>query len=103
MLRRWMLFVDGENLTIRGQEFASKNSLGLKAGNYWTKDCFLWMPNPHPLKRPHCRSGEIESLEERGLRAYYYTSVVGDDSTLIDVQESLWKLGFTPKVFKKQK
>jgi uncharacterized LabA/DUF88 family protein len=98
-----MLFVDGENLTIRGQEFASNNNLILKAGTYWKQDCFLWMPNPHPLKRPHCLTGEIETLEERGLRAYYYTSVVGDESLLREVNESLWKLGFAPKVFKKQK
>jgi hypothetical protein len=30
MLRRWMLFVDGENLTLRGQKFATKNNLTLK-------------------------------------------------------------------------
>jgi integrase len=71
MLRRWMLFIDGENFTIRGQEFASKNNLTLKAGDYRKKDCFLWMPNPRPLKRPDCITGEVEALDPDGLRAYW--------------------------------
>jgi uncharacterized LabA/DUF88 family protein len=101
MLRRWMLFVDGENLTIRGQEFASRNSLALKAGNYWKKDCFLWMPNPRPLKRPSCSSGEIEVIEPDGIRGYYYTSFVGDYPEIDQAEISLRKIGFAPKVFKK--
>jgi NYN domain len=103
MLRRWMLFIDGENLTCRGQDFASREGLALQAGEYWKKDCFLWMPGLRPLKRPDFGKGEGETLQPDGIRAYYYTSVVGDESVLAGVQESLWKIGFTPKVFKKQK
>jgi|HubBroStandDraft_1064217.scaffolds.fasta_scaffold11268_4 hypothetical protein len=100
--RRWMLFVDGENFTIRGQEFATKNNLGLKAGDYWKKDCFLWMPNPHPLKRPHCPTGEVQALDVDGIRAYYYTSLQADHSEIDQTEKVLRKIGFAPKVFKKE-
>ncbi|MGA2814405.1 MAG: NYN domain-containing protein [Candidatus Acidiferrum sp.] len=96
-----MLFVDGENLTIRGQEFASKNKLALTDGTYWRKDCFLWMPNPRPLQRPHCMSGEADALESEALRAYYYTSLVGSHDDLENTEISLRGIGFAPKVFKK--
>ncbi len=102
MPRRRMLFVDGENFTIRGQEFASKNNLGLKTGDYWKKDCFLWMPNPRPLKRPHCITGEVEALEPDGIRAYYYASLQGDYPEIDQTEISLRRIGFAPKVFKKE-
>lgn len=96
-----MLFVDGENFTIRGQNKASQLDLSLTEGPYFKKDCFLWMPNPHPLQRPSSITGEVNVLESSGLRAYYYTSVVGSHDDVRSVEESLWKIGFTPKVFKK--
>ena len=43
-LRRWMMFVDGENFTIRGQHLAGSNSLTLAAGSHYEKDVFLWFP-----------------------------------------------------------
>jgi len=96
-----MLFVDGENLTIRGQEFASKNHLTLKEGPYWKKDVFLWMANPRPLQRPYCITGEVEALESEAIRAYYYTSLIGSPDDLENAEISLRKIGFAPKVFKK--
>jgi len=102
MLRRWMLFIDGENLTLRGQEFASKNNLTLKAGDYWKKDCFLWMPNPRPLKRPHCITGEVEALDPDGIRAYYYASLQADYPEIDQTETVLRRVGFAPKVFKKE-
>jgi hypothetical protein len=41
---KWMLFVDGENFTIRGQELADKRSIVLTEGRYYCKDTFLWVP-----------------------------------------------------------
>ncbi len=99
--RKWMLFVDGENFTIRGQNKAAELNQSLKEGPYFKKDCFLWMPNPRPLHRPFSATGESDVLESTGLRAYYYTSVVGSDEVVTGVRESLWTIGFTPKVFKK--
>jgi uncharacterized LabA/DUF88 family protein len=102
MLRRWMLFVDGENLTFRGQKFATKNNLTLKAGDYWKEDCFLWMPNPRPIKRPHCITGEVEALDPDGIRAYYYASLQADHPEIDQTEKVLRKIGFAPKVFKKE-
>jgi hypothetical protein len=33
-----MVFVDGENFTIRGQEFAKKKGIQLESGEYWSED-----------------------------------------------------------------
>jgi NYN domain len=99
--RKWMLFVDGENFTIRGQTKATEVGPSLKEGPYFKKDGFLWMPNSRPLERPYCIRGEVTMLEYTGIRAYYYTSIVGSHEDVDTVRESLWKIGFTPKVFKK--
>jgi len=43
--REWMLFVDGENLTIRGQKLcAAQPGLDLIEGANYKRDCFLWFP-----------------------------------------------------------
>lgn len=99
--RKWMLFVDGENLTFRGQTKASETSLRLQEGGYFQKDSFLWMANARPVSLPEDPMGFVATLEQLGLRGYYYTSVVGDDEKLKGVEECLWRIGFTPKVFKK--
>jgi uncharacterized LabA/DUF88 family protein len=99
--RKWMLFVDGENFTIRGQKKATELNLSLAEGPYHKKDVLLWMPNPRPLQRPSSFSGEVNVLESTGLRAYYYTSVVGSHDDVKTIEESLWKIGFAPKVFKR--
>jgi uncharacterized LabA/DUF88 family protein len=102
-LKRWMKFVDGENFTIRGQEvLASKNMIMKQAEKrgVWRKDTFLWFPNAFATDtvtrgRSH--------LETNAIRAYYYTSVVGDDVALQTVQTQLRTLGFSPSVFKRLK
>jgi len=43
------------------------------------------------------------SLEPTAIRAYYNTSVVGDEQRFKLVEQSLWQNGFLAKVFKKQK
>jgi uncharacterized LabA/DUF88 family protein len=60
------------------------------------------MPNARPIgHHPVSASGEVRVLEETGLRAYYYTSIVGNEEIMKEVEESIWEIGFTPKVFKK--
>src|ERR671936_652798 len=99
-LRRWMMFVDGENLTIRAQEFCQQNSITLQEGDYYRRDNFVWFPNRWtPTENPHMRNLDYE-LQPRGIRAYYYASVQGDDVRLREVREQLWRIGFTPEVFK---
>lgn len=102
-LRRWTLFVDGENVTIRGQVAAKARGIILAPGRYYQQDVFLWLP-----RRIHATRGITTNL--RGLsiraaaeRAFYYTSVSGDSNALMHVQEALWDLGFKPEVFKKQR
>lgn len=97
-MSRWMLFVDGENFTIRGQDFARKTGLELVAGTYWQADVYLWFPE--------CGAGPFYGLHpERPmvepLRAHYYTTAVGDQNALDLVREKVWSLRFSPSVFKK--
>jgi hypothetical protein len=40
--KRWMVFVDGENFTIRLQNVASAEGIALVDGPYAEKDFFAW-------------------------------------------------------------
>ena len=99
-LRRWMMFVDGENLAIRAQQFAAKQSgLKLTEGTHYLKDVFVWLPGLSAtdafLNLPGVR------IQRHAIRSYYYTSVVGDAVRIQSVKAALWDLGFHPEVFKK--
>lgn len=99
--RRWkMLFVDGENMAIRGSKVASEHGVTLTAGPQYMKDVFIWMPGlsaTHVLAQP--KKGN--QLEKFAIRAHYYTSLVGDDKKLHDVKRDLRVIGFHAQVFKK--
>jgi uncharacterized LabA/DUF88 family protein len=94
---RSMVFVDGENLTIRGQALASAHSLDLEVDpQFFLRNVFAWLPKYPP------DNVVMNTLGARGLlRSYYYTSVVGDDAKMVEVRDSLRKLRFDPQVFKK--
>lgn len=96
----WMLFVDGENFTIRAQEFASaQGRLPLREGELFKPDCFLWFPGQEAR---HSRIVQQTPLVRTlAVRAFYYTSVQGDDQAIQMVTEHLWKMGFSGYVFKK--
>lgn len=94
----WMAFIDGENLTIRAQNVAAKSGVQLIEGRDYKKDCFVWLPGVHATGR--IASAPIQ-LQTYALRAYYYTSLVGDTPLLDDIAQSLWQLGFNPQVFKR--
>jgi uncharacterized LabA/DUF88 family protein len=100
-LRRWMLFVDGENLTIRAQKLAQKNNVSLTEGGYYRKDVFIWLP------KLDARISLVDHapipIQRNAIRAYYYTSMVGDEVQIASVRRALWDLGFNPEVFKKDK
>jgi uncharacterized LabA/DUF88 family protein len=95
-----MMFVDGENFTVRGERFASESGLTLTEGPRYQKDTFLWLPNVQPTYALD-RSKIKASLSPRGIRAYYYTSMKADDPAVAATREKLWSLDFTPAVFKK--
>lgn len=99
-LRRWMMFVDGENLTFRAQDFWAARNRSQPESHLYRKDTFVWLPGKTPTDNPGFANMEYE-LQPRAIRAYYYTSVQGDDQKLREVREALWKLGFQPEVFKK--
>ena len=100
-LRRWMMFIDGENFCIRGQEFAAKNQLELKEGPAYLRDTFLWFPDRQgTLVLTNTKTVPLE-VQKHAIRAFYYTSVVGDDDKLRKVREALHEMGFSPQVFKK--
>jgi uncharacterized LabA/DUF88 family protein len=93
---KWMLFVDGENLTIQGQKLAELRGLQLETGRHFSRNVFLWMPGIHP------REMWPKSLLVNALRAHYYTSVAGDEPRVNEVRSALRQLGFDPEVFKKE-
>ena len=100
-LKRWMLFVDGENLTIRGQALAAEHGVVLPEGSWFRRDVFLWLHSyPHATQGLHPLLGHV-GVQDRAVRAFYYTSVHGDTDAVLQTQEALWNLGFTPEVFKK--
>jgi hypothetical protein len=100
--RRWMWFVDGENFTLRGQEHATSNGLTLLDGPFFRRNVFLWVPR----LKPHAIASfnrVTPPTPPAPIRAYYYTSEVGDQQRLDDSRERLWALGFQPEVFKKER
>src|SRR5438552_17747788 len=92
-LRTWMSFVDGENLTIRAQEFARRTNLKLIESRYYKQDCFVWPPN---FRGQQSLGGSLPQLEPNAIRASYYTSIVGDYPQVDSVRDSLRSLGFSP-------
>lgn len=106
---RWMLFVDGENFTIRGQKMAEIFQIKLAEGTLWCPDVFLWMKNtPASLfltTSELSASGGYLPINSHlpASRCYYYTGVKGDDDKLKAVRNSLREIGFDPQVFKKDK
>jgi uncharacterized LabA/DUF88 family protein len=96
---RWMLFVDGENLTIRAQEFAREHGIELPEDDYFKRDVFIWS-HRHALD---CVVPEPPNLDGRAVRAHYYTSLQADVNGIEEVRESLRRIGFEPEVFKREK
>jgi NYN domain len=102
-LRRWMLFVDGENFTIRGQKFARDKGVRLEEGSEYCPNVFLWMPGVKPTVALTNTQDEPLQVQPNAIRSYYYTSVTGDEPRVLSVRQALWSLGFHPEVFKKLK
>jgi NYN domain len=110
-LRPWMLFVDGENFTIRGQNVMSNAKTQTPDSDYWRKNAFLWFQGldssllasqvfSMAMREPES-GGLFPNLQQRPERAYYYASTRGDERDRDAVTKALWDLGFTPKVFKR--
>lgn len=98
-LRRWMLFIDGENFTLRAQAYAQSVGITLKEGENYLKDIFIWLPGVSSTENLY-KQGNIK-LQENAIRSYYYASLAGDDQKLFTVKTALHSLSFHPAVFKK--
>ena len=99
-LRGWMMFIDGENFTIRAQKIAAAKGVELTEGENYMRDVFVWMPGIRATQA--LTSGHLK-LQPNAIRSHYYTSVMGDEARYSDVREKLRNLGFSPEVFKKKK
>lgn len=98
--RRWMMFVDGENFTIRGQELAKKANLDLFRCKYFERDVFIWIPGLPAYSHFSAEERSLQ-LQPQSIRSYYYTSVSGDVPLVDEVREALRAIDFNPSVFKK--
>jgi uncharacterized LabA/DUF88 family protein len=94
---KWMLFVDGENLTIQAEKLTQ--GISLREGTHYTPEVFVWMPTFSA--RENIYSGAGLPIYGDAIRSHYYTSCVGDDQKLFKIKENLRGLGFHPGVFKK--
>ncbi len=99
----WMMFVDGENLTLRAQKIAAKENVNLEAGKFYEPDVFVWAKGDFGNESTITDWHRVLDLGCGSVRSYYYTSVQGDDDELDRVRAALWEIGFQPEVFKKQK
>ena len=98
--RSWMMFVDGENFCLRGQEVANAANVQMTVGPLFKPDTLLWIPGLNALAIPN---GNHAYLAGIGTRSYYYASIQGDENVIEDLEDTLWGWGFTPRVFKKNK
>ena len=102
-LRRWMLFVDGENFTIRAQKLAGDEGVALHEGREFLHNVFIWMPGISPTSALTNTAYAPLKVQPNAIRSHYYTCVSGDDAKVLSVRQALRSLGFHPEVFKKQK
>jgi hypothetical protein len=98
-----MSFVDGENLTIRAQEIADAKGEALVEGPCYMRDTFVWWPTLQATRALDSPSEITVPLQRHAIRAYYYTSVVGNEEKIRRVEKDLFDIGFAPKVFKRSK
>jgi uncharacterized LabA/DUF88 family protein len=98
LYKSWMLFVDGENLTLRAQKLANQTGRQIPEGAFYRKDVFLWFPSGSATEP---RFQTVPRLAERALRSYYYTSLVADFPAIEVVKEQLRAMRFSPEVFKR--
>jgi len=65
-----MMFVDGENLTIRAQRFAQEEGITLQKGPYYERDVMVWLPELNARRNMLYEEGSLEELQHLGIRSY---------------------------------
>ncbi|MFN8676124.1 MAG: NYN domain-containing protein [Thermomicrobiales bacterium] len=99
----WMMFVDGENLTIRGTKCLQLSGIEPEAGEFYSPGIYLWAPVTDVLRSPEFVDSALPYLSPWGIRAFYYATAPGDAGALSDVSRALRSMKFAPRVFHKQK
>ena len=98
----WMMFVDGENLTIQSQKVAKAEGVELMEGPFYQPDTFLWVPEPTHSEFLRTLAGRSSPLSAPApIQSHYYTSVVGNDQELQSLNQQVREAGFKPHIFKK--
>ncbi len=97
----WMMFVDGENLTIQGQKVAKAEGVELMEGPFYQPDTFLWVPEPTHSGFLRTLAGSSPLSVPSPIQSHYYTSVVGNDGKLQSLNRKVREAGFKPHIFKK--
>jgi uncharacterized LabA/DUF88 family protein len=97
--RRWMVFVDGQDYTNRSQAFAIAQGRELSPGPYHMRDVYFLPGTSTAYEFLHQANPEL--VRAAFVRAYYYTSVVGDAVLAEDIRNRLWASGFTAEVFQR--
>ena len=103
ILKRWMLFVDGENFTLRSQQFAADAGLSIEDlawENLYSHDSYFWPKIALPLLHPWVHPWNVSMP---GERAYYYTVLQGDEPKFECVRDALKACGFESFLAKKSK
>lgn len=99
--RDWMLFVDGENLTIQGQKLIDSSLL--IEGDFYSEDTYIWFPCTDDGRKSTIARRKIFevplSLQESATRAHYYAMT--DPGNKDNLEEKLRSIGFEPNVFTK--
>ena len=100
--RRWMMFVDGENVVCRGQDVAKALGFQLQEGSHYKRDVFLWFPKLPPTL-VFTQPAYGAQLEKWAIRSHYYTSMTGSHEGVDETKMAIRDVGFHPVVFKKDK
>ena len=99
-----MVFVDGENLTLRGQDVMKARGLQFTMPEVYERDVFCWLPTKDRADRAlFGRFIHMGDKDREPIRAYYYTTCPGDQVQQDSVKERLFALGFHAEVFHKPK
>jgi uncharacterized LabA/DUF88 family protein len=101
--KRWMLFVDGENLTIRAQEVAKQQGVDLTEKTQfplYLENIYFWPAGILPFSQCWVSRAHAPHAAER---SYYYTCTPGDKPAIDAVRDALWTVGFSPVVMHKVK
>ena len=112
--KHWMLFVDGENFTKRGQAVLEEANLKPVGPTHWREDVLLWLPTHKgtepfiaPSSWPFMRTSSPSVPQPQAHladRAYYYTSMPYENAAVVTATRlALREIGFEPKMFPRRR